>query len=82
MGREAGLESALRRVASERAAPVPLQPVLRDIWWSHVLFAADDPTRITGDRNWTSSNSGDASSVLISVDASDDSPCTWISSPS
>lgn len=48
MGREAGLESALRRVASERAAPVPLQPVLRDIWWSHVLFAADDPTRVAG----------------------------------
>ena len=48
VGRDVGLEAALRRVASERVAPVPLHAVLRDLWWSHVLFASDDPARVSG----------------------------------
>jgi Ser/Thr protein kinase RdoA (MazF antagonist) len=48
VAREAGLEAALRRVASERGATAFLQPVLRDIWSSHVLFATDEPARVAG----------------------------------
>jgi Ser/Thr protein kinase RdoA (MazF antagonist) len=48
VGREAGLEAALRGIAATRAAPGVLQAVIRDLWSSHVLFAADEPARVAG----------------------------------
>ena len=47
IARETGLEGVLRRVVAERAAPSMLQAVVRDIWASHVLFATDEPTRVS-----------------------------------
>jgi len=48
IARQTGLEGALQRVVAERAPPGMLQAVVRDIWSSHVLFAADEPTRVAG----------------------------------
>lgn len=39
---------AIDRLAGLTAPSLPLQPVLRDVWAEHVLFAADMPPRVAG----------------------------------
>lgn len=43
-----GGPGALERLVAVRPPPLALQPVLRDIWAEHVLFAADAPPRVAG----------------------------------
>lgn len=40
--------AALDRLAALQSEPLPLQPVLRDVWAAHVLFATDAPLRVAG----------------------------------
>lgn len=44
----AGGHRALTACAATRPAVLPIQPVLRDVWAEHVLFATDEPERLTG----------------------------------
>lgn len=46
---ERGGQEAVARVAKWESRPVPLQPVLRDVWSDHVLFVDD---RVTGMIDW------------------------------
>lgn len=48
LARETGLDGVMRRVVAERSIPLKLHAVVRDIWSSHVLFAPDAPTRVSG----------------------------------
>jgi Ser/Thr protein kinase RdoA (MazF antagonist) len=48
VAREGGLEPALRGIAATRPLPGMLQAVIRDLWSSHVLFAADEPAHVSG----------------------------------
>ena len=41
-------EAALDRLAAVRPPLLPVQPVLRDVWAEHVLFAAGAPPRVAG----------------------------------
>jgi homoserine kinase type II len=41
-------DRAVDRLTALAPPPLPLQPVLRDVWAEHVLFAADMPTRVAG----------------------------------
>lgn len=41
-------EAALDRLAAVRGPLLPVQPVLRDVWAEHVLFAAGAPPRVAG----------------------------------
>jgi Ser/Thr protein kinase RdoA (MazF antagonist) len=44
----AGGDAALERLAALRPGPQPVQPVLRDVWADHVLFAAAPADRVAG----------------------------------
>lgn len=44
----AGGAHALTRIADWPRRDMALQPVLRDVWSAHVLFAADAPARVAG----------------------------------
>jgi Ser/Thr protein kinase RdoA (MazF antagonist) len=46
--RDAGGERIAREIATLEPRPIPRQSVVRDIWAAHVLFAADEPERVSG----------------------------------
>lgn len=48
ISREADLEAVVRAVAATRGVAMPVHAVLRDLWWSHVLYADDEPDRAAG----------------------------------
>jgi len=46
--RRRGAAAVIARIAAVAWRPLPRQSIMRDVWAAHVLFATDEPRRITG----------------------------------